>query len=306
MLTRRHLRIKVFQALYAYAYDPQRGLIKAEKQLRQSIDEIYRLYLYDLAALVLIHRFAKERIEISRQKRLPTQEDLNPNLRFVENRFLSWLERNPRFKQEVEDLHIKFGDEKELIRKIFRDFLEDERYQLYMEADHNDLKEDRKLVKYLYGTYLAENEDLHEVYEARNMFWSDDLDAAQAMVVKTITSFDSKREQESALIPLIKSGAISIDGIIADCKSGVSGAGRGAGGPAGAVCRSCSRATPCTTGRRKSGAGWRSAGCGEGCQTTCPRPSRCRRARRPRPRQTCGGRPSRACPTFPAPPRARR
>jgi len=204
MLTRRHLRIKVFQALYAYAYDPQRGLIKAEKQLRQSIDEIYRLYLYDLAALVLIHRFAKERIEISRQKRLPSQEDLNPNLRFVENRFLSWLERNPRFKQEVEDLHIKFGDEKELIRKIFRDFLEDERYQLYMEADHNDLKEDRKLVKYLYGTYLAENEDLHEVYEARNMFWSDDLDAAQAMVVKTITSFDSKREQESALIPLIK------------------------------------------------------------------------------------------------------
>lgn len=31
-----------------------------------------------------------------------------------------------------------------------------------------------------------------------------------------------------ALIPLIKSGAISVDGIIADCKSGVSGAGRGA------------------------------------------------------------------------------
>ena len=36
------------------------------------------------------------------------------------------------------------------------------------------------------------------------------------------------------------------------------------------------------------------------------RRSRCHRARRPRPRQTCGGRPSRACPTFLAPPRARR
>jgi transcription termination factor NusB len=53
MLTRRHLRIKVFQALYAYDYDKDRGLIKAEKQLRKSIEDINRLYLYDLSALVL-------------------------------------------------------------------------------------------------------------------------------------------------------------------------------------------------------------------------------------------------------------
>jgi len=204
MLTRRHLRIKVFQALYAYEYDPGKGLIKAEKQLRQSIEEINRLYLFDLAALVLIHRFAKERIELNRQKKLPTQEDLSPNMRFAENRFLVWLAQNPRFKESLETEVIKFGDEKELIRKAFREILEDERFQDYMNADRNDLKEDRKIIKYIYATYLAANEDLHEVYEARNMHWSDDLDAAQAMVVKTITSFDEKREQEGGLVPLIK------------------------------------------------------------------------------------------------------
>jgi N utilization substance protein B len=73
-----------------------------------------------------------------------------------------------------------------------------------MEAENNDLKEDRKIVKYLYGAYLVENENLHEVYEERNMFWSDDLDAAQSMVVKTITSFDAKREHIADLVPLIK------------------------------------------------------------------------------------------------------
>lgn len=204
MLTRRHLRIKVFQALYAFDYDSEKGLIQAEKQLRQSIQDIRRLYLFDLAALALVHRYAKERIELNRQKKLPTQADLNPNLRFAENRFFSWLDANPAFKQALENEHIKFGDEKELIRKIFKEFLEDERYQLYMEAEQNDLKEDRKIVKYLYGTFLVENEDLHEVYESRNMHWSDDLDAAQAMVVKTITSFDESREQEGGLVPLIK------------------------------------------------------------------------------------------------------
>lgn len=204
MLTRRHLRIKVFQALYAYDCDPERGLIKAEKQLRQSIEDINRLYLFDLAALLLIHRYAKERIEISRQKKLPSAEDLNPNLRFAENRFLQWLETNEKFKKDVEEQHIKFGDEKDLIRNIFRSFMEDERYQLYMEASENNLKEDRKIVKYLYGAYLVENDSLHEVYEERNMFWSDDLDAAQSMVVKTITSFDEERSNSNDLVPLIK------------------------------------------------------------------------------------------------------
>ncbi|MCR9153887.1 MAG: transcription antitermination factor NusB [Bacteroidetes bacterium] len=204
MLTRRHLRIKVFQALYAYEYDPERGLIKAEKQLRHSIEEINRLYLFDLAALVLIHRYAKERIELNRQKKLPSDSDLNPSLRFAENRFLVWLANNPSFQKALETEHIKFGDEKELIRKIFKDLIEDERYQEYLSAPAKDLKADRKIVKFLYGKYLAENEDLHEVYEARNMHWSDDLDAAQAMVVKTITSFDESREQEGGLVPLIK------------------------------------------------------------------------------------------------------
>jgi len=204
MLTRRHLRIKVFQALYAYDLDPERGLVKAEKQLRQSIEDIYRLYLYDLAALLLVHRFAKERIELNRRKKLPTQADLNPNLRFAENKFLVWLEGNEKFKAEIEARRIKFGDEKELIRKIYREIEEDERFQLYLDADFSDAKEDRKIVKYLYGTFFTENESLHEVYEERNMFWSDDLDAAQSMVVKTITSFDSNNEHKSQLVPLIK------------------------------------------------------------------------------------------------------
>jgi N utilization substance protein B len=204
MLTRRHLRIKVFQALYAYDYDKDRGLIKAEKQLRKSIEDINRLYLYDLSALVLVHRFAKESIELKRLKKLPSKGDLNPNLKFANNRFLKWLAGNAHFSKGIQDFHVQFGDEKELIRKIFKDFMEDERFHLYLESEKDDLQEDRKIAKYLYGAYMVENESLHEVYEERNMFWSDDLDAAQAMVVKTITSFDENKGETSNLVPLIK------------------------------------------------------------------------------------------------------
>lgn len=204
MLTRRHLRIKVFQALYAMQYDAERGVGLAEKQLRKSIDDIYRLYLFDLAAMVMIHRFAKERMELNRQKKLPTEEDLNPKLNFVNNRFLVWLSSNLTFQKAIQDHVISFGDEKEILRSIFKSLLEDERYQEYLELENPDLEEDRKFAKYLYGAFLVENETLHEHYEELNMYWSDDLDAAQAMATKTITAFDEKKDEQSSLIRLIK------------------------------------------------------------------------------------------------------
>lgn len=203
MLTRRHLRIKVFQALYAYQYD-EKGMAKAEKQLRKSIDDIYRLYLFDLAALVMIHRFAKERVELNKQKRLPSDEDLNPKMNFINNRFLQWLGQNASFQKAVQDHHISFGDEKEILRAVFKRLIEDERFLEYLEQEETDLTDDRKLIKYLYGAHIVNNENLHDHYEELNMFWSDDLDAAQAMVTKTITGFDEKKDEQSKLVRLIK------------------------------------------------------------------------------------------------------
>lgn len=204
MLTRRHLRIKVFQAIYAFQYDGSKGLLAAEKHLKKSIDDIYRLYLYELSTLVLVHRFAKERIEINRQKKLATAEDINPNTRFIDNRYLNWLANSLAFQKDIQDYHISFGDDKEIIRSLYKAFIEDERYQEYMDNDEDSLAADKKIIKYLYGAYIVENETLQQVYEDHNMFWSDDLDAAQAMAAKTISSFDASKNEQSKLQRLIK------------------------------------------------------------------------------------------------------
>jgi N utilization substance protein B len=204
MLSRRHLRIKVFQAVYAYHHDENPNLMKAEKQLRQSINEIYRLYLHELRSLQLVHQFAKEQVEQRRNKKLPTQADLNPNLRFVENSFLSWLDDNEPFAKAREEFRISFGDDREILRNVFKRFSEDERYQAYMENDTVNLGGDKKIVKILYGDFITVNESLQQIYEDRNMHWADDLDAAQAMVAKTITSFNRDSNSQSPLPQLIK------------------------------------------------------------------------------------------------------
>jgi len=186
MLTRRHIRIKVLQALYGFYVQDEKDMKRSLDLLKKSLDGIYDLYLYELKTLVLVFRAAENKIELNRKKHLATKEDLNPNLRFTENIILRAFADNTALNDEFEARGIKWGEHKEVFNKIFRELQECEEFDRYMVASKNDVRADKRIVKYLYGTYISGNQHLHDIYEEKSMHWADDLDAAQMMVVKTI------------------------------------------------------------------------------------------------------------------------
>ena len=63
MLNRRHIRIKILQAFYAYFQSENDDLVKGEKELMHSMQRIYDLYLYMLQLFVAIKRHANIKIE---------------------------------------------------------------------------------------------------------------------------------------------------------------------------------------------------------------------------------------------------
>ncbi|HYG49630.1 MAG TPA: antitermination protein NusB, partial [Flavobacteriales bacterium] len=85
MLTRRHLRIKVLQNLYAWYQGEGDSLMKGERSLFHSVEKLYELYLLFLALPLELKHQAELRMEENRNKYLPTKNDLNPNLKFVQN-----------------------------------------------------------------------------------------------------------------------------------------------------------------------------------------------------------------------------
>jgi len=52
MLNRRHIRVKVLQAIYSHFQSGSEQLVAEEDNLLLSMDKIYDLYLYQLAFLV--------------------------------------------------------------------------------------------------------------------------------------------------------------------------------------------------------------------------------------------------------------
>ena len=92
MFSRRFLRIKVVKALYAHQTGAADSVAIEEKELLKGLDKDYDLYHYVLSLIAEVKRYAEERIEIARNKHLPTEEDLNPNLKFVTNEVVARIE----------------------------------------------------------------------------------------------------------------------------------------------------------------------------------------------------------------------
>ncbi|HRD40267.1 MAG TPA: transcription antitermination factor NusB, partial [Bacteroidia bacterium] len=102
MLNRRFLRIKVMQMLYSYYQHENADMAAFEKELFKSLDKVYSLYLTILALFTDLHHTAYLVIDENKNKRLPSQEDLNPNLKFVNNTLLVALSESATLKKELE------------------------------------------------------------------------------------------------------------------------------------------------------------------------------------------------------------
>ena len=189
MLSRRQLRIKVLQALYAFFQSKENRIDIAEKQLLKSIEKLYELYIFQLSFILEIFEFAEKRIREAKNKFLPTESDLDPNTKFINNKFLKQLSENKDLLKKINDLKIFWSDEENLIRKTFLKISESNKYKDYMSSSDNSYNADKEIVIKLMKKEISENEVLKNYYEDRSIYWVDDYYTVTMLIVKTIKLF---------------------------------------------------------------------------------------------------------------------
>lgn len=203
MLSRRHLRIKVMQALYAHHQTEDTPLMASEKKLVNNIESIYDLYIYLISAVLETGDFARNVMEDARQKFLPTEAEKNPNTRFIENRLLQQLDSNRDVRKHIERLKISWADEQDIFRRIFFAFRESDAYKQYMDAPSSGYKQDKEILVHLFTNYILASDAFVSLFEEKNIYWADDLDTAVMMVIKTIKKWNTQMDEFQQLPPLI-------------------------------------------------------------------------------------------------------
>lgn len=204
MLNRRHLRVKVLQSLYAFFQSGNTSLDAGEKELLFSIDKIYDLYLYQLTLITDIGRQARKIIEDNKNKKIPSPQDLNPNTRFIENQCLMGIENSLELEQKLKERKISWAIAPEIPRKIFLNFRESKHYQEYMDIPESSFEQDRDLILKMLKNHICEAELLHHFYEENSIYWLDDWELVNKMIIKSIKAMENGSDEDFKLMSLYK------------------------------------------------------------------------------------------------------
>lgn len=205
MLNRRYLRIKAMQSIYSFLQVEDGNMNQSEKDLLRSIDRTYDLYLSVLILPCEIADLDNNQLEIARNKHLPTKEDLNPNLKFVNNRLIGKIRECQQLQRELNTRKISWQTDNAIdtIRKTWDAMRNWEGYKRYMASESSSWEEDVEFVMDLFKKHVADSDLFEQYIEEISMHWPGDMNMAVApAVLKTFEMV--KADGELKLAPLYK------------------------------------------------------------------------------------------------------
>lgn len=217
MINRALIRKKLVQQLYAFNLRQGEAVVNVVKEresipdvtkrLEESLEETYKLYHYLLRLVVDLTEYARRRLNAGMLKQLPTEEDLHPNMRFVENKFADAMRHNIALKLYLSDHEVKKGVEfswlnlyPEVLKDIYTKLTESDLYKEYMSKETVTWEDDRELWRSVMRDFVLGNEELEAMMEDYSIFWTDDLEIVLSFVMKTIRR---AQEEDGALITLM-------------------------------------------------------------------------------------------------------
>ena len=204
MVNRVLIRLKIVQIVYAYYQNGSKNVDSAEKELMFSLSKAYDLYNYLLILMVALTNYAQKRIEAGKAKLAPTAEELYPNMKFVENKFIAQLSTNKQLLDYIESQKRSWGNEEEFVKRLFEKIVNSDIYKEYMASKETSYEEDRELWRKLYKTFIYNNEALDSLLEDQSLYWNDDKEVIDTFVLKTIKRFDETNGADQELLPEFK------------------------------------------------------------------------------------------------------
>lgn len=184
MLSRRNIRVKVMQTLYAL--DSMSGGVKPGEPisiLTKKIDQSKQLFTYLIYFITETARYAETDANNKASKNLPTAADLATNIKIAGNEILWKIIEEPSFKAalvEFKPVHIIDND---LLKKTYRSLVETQEYQEYIEQQSREKRSERRMLEFIFTDLLLPNEDFINHIEEHFINWDDDAEMMHTLVL---------------------------------------------------------------------------------------------------------------------------
>lgn len=185
-------------------YDVKSAIVNSRKNLQDSLEQAYKLYAALLMLPADITRLREEQIEVAKEKYIPTAEDLNPNLKFVKNKFAEAVRSSKSLESYLKENPFSWENDYYLIKDLLVSILKSDIYSKYMEEKESDFQADCEFWRNLFKDIILASDVLAESLESRSVYWNDDISIVGTFVLKSVRRTATDAAHKLDLLPMYK------------------------------------------------------------------------------------------------------
>ncbi|MDL2266133.1 transcription antitermination factor NusB [Parabacteroides sp. OttesenSCG-928-G21] len=204
MINRVLIRIKVLQIVYAFYQNGNGNLKTAEKELLFSLQKSYDLYHYFLLLIIDVTNLHERIVDNRKHKLRPTEEDMNPNMRLINNRFVKQLAENKALKQYCNEHGLSWSNDQGFIKSVHDILLASEQYTSYLNNPDDSYETDQEFWRAFFKKQICGNDMIEEYLEDKSIYWNDDIEIIETFTLKTIKRFSESNEANQPMLPMFK------------------------------------------------------------------------------------------------------
>ena len=199
MLTRRQIRVKVMQAVYAHYNGNHQSLKEGGASVKKSCLDMVNLYITNLALFKALWDFSVEQHKIQSQAR-KSDNPINEDYPYVLNLTpLALIAKHPFLVQKIESNKLGIWElEFDYVRLLFDTITNHPLYLDLKAKEQPSFKTQQKFLVKLFKEVIAPDERLFGFIEDMNMQWVDDLPVVNTYLLKQLRKL--REEDMSSLV----------------------------------------------------------------------------------------------------------
>jgi N utilization substance protein B len=183
MISRRNIRVKVMQSLYAIDSMSEVKSGEATMILNKKMEQTRKLFINLIYFLTEVARYAETDSRNRSSKHLPSQSDLNVNIKLAGNEVLWKILEQPGFKGAVNEMNLDTLIDKDLLKKTYQALAETPEYKEYITEQSRDKKAEKQILEFIFNALMLPNEEFINHIEENFINWDDDAEMMSQLVL---------------------------------------------------------------------------------------------------------------------------
>lgn len=184
MISRRNIRVKVMQTIYAVEnMSPDMNEKQALSILNKQLEQSSQLFTYLVYFLTEVARYSETDARVKASKHLPSSHDLNVNTKIAGNELLWEILENQEFKKASIHHKVESIANQDLIRKTYQKLTESPEYQQYISVPSRQKKDEKKMLEFIFTNLMLPEDLFISHIEELFLQWDDDAEMMNLMLL---------------------------------------------------------------------------------------------------------------------------